>query len=146
MSRQVRILVADRNRHVREFLQRELAAEGFCVETAADGREVLARMELQPLPELLVLDLELPFVEGCEVAARLKQMGVRIPIVVHSLPPRSPLPCSVEEIGPFVEKSGENIQGLTCIIWKSLREAYPGRFPAPRGPQEPWDDAPPGAP
>ena len=35
------ILIADRNRHVREFLRRELMAEDYCVEVAKDGREVL---------------------------------------------------------------------------------------------------------
>lgn len=133
MTEQFRILVADRNRHVREFLQRELGAEGFWVEIAADGREVLARMEVEPLPDLMVLDLELPFVEGCELARRLKEMGIGIPVVVHSFPPQSTLPCRMEEIGPFVEKSGENIQGLREIIWGSLRQAYPGRFQARGG-------------
>lgn len=128
MIHQFRILVADRNRHVREFLSRELAKDSFFVlETAADGLELLTRLQRSPLPDLLVLDLELPLLQVCEMAEKLREMGVEIPIVLHSFPPEVLIPCKLEEIGPFVEKS-ENIQGLKETIWESLKKAYPARF------------------
>lgn len=133
MSERFKILVADRNRHVREFLKRELAYEGFLVDTAGDGKEVLERMAEGCAPDLLVLDLELPFVDGCQVALRLKELGLRIPVVVHSFPTDNKPPCALEEIGLFVEKSGENIQKLRETIWQCLKEAYPARFRPGRG-------------
>ena len=44
MAKTCKILIADRNRHVRDFLRRELGAEGYQVEVARDGREVLGRI------------------------------------------------------------------------------------------------------
>ncbi len=137
MTQRFRILIADRNRHVREFLGRELARDGFLVEAAADGSEVMARLRASPVPDLLVLDLELPLLEACEMARGLREMGLEIPIVLHSFPPEAPLPCRLEEIGPFVEKSGENIQGLKETIWECLREAYPARFQRGKGHGQP---------
>jgi CheY-like chemotaxis protein len=60
-------LIADRNRHVRDFLRRELTAEGYQVEMAADGREVLSRIEGADPPHLLILDLEIPYLDEPEV-------------------------------------------------------------------------------
>jgi FixJ family two-component response regulator len=122
-----RILVADRNRHVREFLKRELASQGFLVETVGDGKELLDGFGAGRIPDLLVLDLELPLLDGCQVASRLKELGIRIPIVIHSFLPEGPLPSGIEEIGRFVEKSGENIQMLLATICSLLGQTYPAR-------------------
>ncbi len=127
MGESFRILVADRNRHVREFLKRELASQGFLVETVGDGKELLDGLGAGRVPDLLVLDLELPFVDGCQVVSRLKELGIRIPIVVHSFLPEGPLPCRIGEIGRFVEKSGENIQMLLATIRSCLEQTYPAR-------------------
>ena len=84
-----KILIADRNRHVREFLQRELEAEGYQVEAARDGREVLARFNGQNPPDLLILDLELPYAVELKVLERLHEQRPSLPVVIHSFPPES---------------------------------------------------------
>ena len=60
MDKGITILIADRNRHVREFLKRELAAVGYRVRLAKNGREVLNWVNHYPPPDLLILDLNLP--------------------------------------------------------------------------------------
>ena len=84
-----KILIADRNRHVREFLQRELEAEGFQVEAARDGREVLARFNGQNPPDLLILDLELPYAAELKILETLQEQRPSLPVVIHSFPPES---------------------------------------------------------
>jgi DNA-binding response OmpR family regulator len=69
---QFTIFIADRNRHVRDFLRRELAAEGYRVELAKDGREALRMLEVNELPDLLILDLEIPYVSGLEILKQLQ--------------------------------------------------------------------------
>lgn len=141
MGEPFRILVADRNRHVRDFIKRELASRGFWVQTVGDGKELLECLHAGSMPHLLVLDLELPLLDGCQVALRLKEFGIRIPVVIHSFPPQSPLPCGIEKIGRFVEKSGENIQMLLAAIQTSLKQAYPDRLKE-KGPDESWQEGP----
>ena len=97
-----KILIADRNRHVREFLQRELLAEGYQVEAARDGREVLEMLNGQNPPNLLILDLELPYVTELKVLELLQERLPSLPVVIHSFPPDSEQ--HLPEAAAFLEK------------------------------------------
>jgi two-component system response regulator ResD len=66
VSGQMRVLVVDDEPIVREVLSRYLARGGFAVETAADGERALKTFEAWD-PDLVVLDLMLPQVDGLEV-------------------------------------------------------------------------------
>ena len=50
------IMIADRNRNVRELLRRELESEGYQVRLAKDGRQVLRSINSDEPPDLLILD------------------------------------------------------------------------------------------
>ncbi len=65
------ILVVDDEQDIRELLRYNLAKEGYQVECVASGEEALMRARSRP-PELIVLDLMLPGVNGLEVCKRLK--------------------------------------------------------------------------
>jgi DNA-binding response OmpR family regulator len=65
------ILIVDDERDNREFLQIVLAREGFLIRTAASGEEALTAVAQQP-PDLILLDLMMPGMNGCEVATKLK--------------------------------------------------------------------------
>ena len=64
MSDDFTVLITDRNRHVRNFLRRELTAEGYQVEVAADGRDLLRKISMADPSDLLILDLEIPYSGG----------------------------------------------------------------------------------
>ena len=66
-----RILVVDDEPMVREVLSRYLESDGFDVATAADGEEALRRFEAD-VPDLVLLDLMLPRVDGYEVFRRMR--------------------------------------------------------------------------
>jgi two-component system response regulator MprA len=78
----VDILVVDDERAVRESLRRALELEGYAVELAADGDEALRRLDLQPSPDAMVLDVLMPGVDGLEVCRRLRTEGNGIPILM----------------------------------------------------------------
>jgi len=59
---------------VRDVLARYLAKEGFAVDTAEDGEAALAAYE-RTAPDLVVLDLMLPRVDGLEVFRRIRERG-----------------------------------------------------------------------
>jgi two-component system response regulator MprA len=70
-----RVLVVDDDALVRRMLARSLAAEGFEVEGAADGGAALAAVE-RSAPDLVVLDVTMPGVDGLAVCRRLRAKGM----------------------------------------------------------------------
>jgi adenylate cyclase len=71
MSKPARILVVDDNETNRDILVTRLEKHGYQTLQAADGEEALASAK-QHLPDLLVLDVEMPKLDGFEVCRRLK--------------------------------------------------------------------------
>jgi two-component system response regulator MprA len=78
----VKILVVDDERAVRESLRRALELEGYEIELAADGREALDRLEAESQPDMVVLDVLMPGVDGLEVCRRLRRGGSRLPVLM----------------------------------------------------------------
>ena len=76
----MRILVVDDDARLAASLQRALAYEGHTVEVAADGPSALVAARDRP-PDLVVLDVMLPGLDGVEVCRRLRQ-GSDVPILM----------------------------------------------------------------
>jgi two-component system response regulator MprA len=76
-----RVLVVDDDPPVRRMLERSLTAEGFEVSAAADGGAALAMAE-RMAPDLIVLDVSMPGVDGLTVCRRLRSKGVSGPILM----------------------------------------------------------------
>jgi two-component system response regulator MprA len=79
----MRILVVDDDAAVRESLGRALRLEGYEVELASDGAEALERLEANgDDPDLVVLDVLMPNVDGLEVCRTLRRAGSRLPVLM----------------------------------------------------------------
>lgn len=80
-----RILVADDDPATRRFIQVSLQLEGFDVVTAADARQALARSSADP-PDLVLLDLCLPELDGAEVCRRIRldPRTCHVPVIIVS--------------------------------------------------------------
>lgn len=68
-----RILLVEDNELNRDMLSRRLVRQGYEVATAVDGAEALDRARADPRPELILMDLSIPVVDGWEVTRRLKR-------------------------------------------------------------------------
>jgi len=79
-----RVLIVEDDPTVAEVVTRYLEREGFTVESVADGRDAVARADAR-LPDLVVLDIMLPGLDGLEVCRRLR---ARAPIPVVMLTAR----------------------------------------------------------
>lgn len=77
---QLRILVIEDEERIRQFLQRGLSFEGYRVDMAADGQEGLELARKNP-PDLVLLDLMLPGIDGLEVCRRLRDSS-DVPILM----------------------------------------------------------------
>ncbi len=77
------VLVVDDEAQVRKIVASYLSREGFRVRTAADGAEAMAELA-KKRPDLVVLDLMLPGVDGLTVLRRLRASGDQVPVIVLS--------------------------------------------------------------
>ena len=75
-----RILVVEDEDRIRQFLQRGLTFEGYRVDTASDGEAALELARENP-PDLVLLDIMLPGMDGVEVCRRLRA-GSEVPILM----------------------------------------------------------------
>jgi len=76
----MRILVVDDDPEIVSFLKRGLAYEGYTIDTAGDGTEALAKAR-QIEPDLVILDIMMPGLDGIEVSKRLRQAS-EVPILM----------------------------------------------------------------
>ena len=80
-DRAPRILLVDDEQPIQTLLSFPLQRDGYEVVVAADGREALARYDELP-PDLVVLDVMLPRMDGLEVCKRLRAKGETVPIIM----------------------------------------------------------------
>jgi two-component system response regulator MprA len=76
-----KILIVEDEEQIASFLRRGLSYEGYEVETAADGTTALAKAR-DARPDLVVLDLMLPGMDGLEVCRRLRTAHSSLPILI----------------------------------------------------------------
>ena len=76
-----RVLVVDDDRAVRESLRRSLEFNGYAVALAADGAEALASIS-GSAPDVVVMDVMMPRLDGLEATRALRKAGNDVPILV----------------------------------------------------------------
>lgn len=79
----LRVLIVDDEPPIRRFLRTSLSAQGYDIVEAEDGVKALDEVRRMS-PDVLVLDLGLPGMDGLEVIRRLRGGGASLPIIVLS--------------------------------------------------------------
>jgi two-component system, OmpR family, response regulator MprA len=75
------VLLVDDDAPIRRMLERTLTAEGYAVAAVADGGAALAQVE-RSLPDVIVLDVAMPGLDGLAVTRRLRAKGLVVPILL----------------------------------------------------------------
>jgi two-component system response regulator MprA len=75
------VLLVDDDAPIRRMLERTLSAEGYAITAVADGGAALAQVE-RSLPDVIVLDVAMPGLDGLAVTRRLRSKGLAVPILL----------------------------------------------------------------
>lgn len=81
MSTQKKILIVDDEQSIRTLLEYNLKQAQYETVSVADGEEAVQKAESEK-PDLILLDLMLPKMDGIDVCKTLKQRGIDIPIIM----------------------------------------------------------------
>ncbi|MDQ2746137.1 MAG: sigma-54 dependent transcriptional regulator [Acidobacteriota bacterium] len=76
-----KILLVDDKEAMRDVLRKFLAAEGYAVETAADGREALAKFVAEPF-DLVLTDIKMPALDGAELLAEILKINAQAIVIL----------------------------------------------------------------
>jgi two-component system copper resistance phosphate regulon response regulator CusR len=79
----MRVLLVEDEVEIQSFLQRSLTEAGYQVEAAGDARTA-ERMSIESTHDVLVVDLGLPDEDGLSLILRLRQLGLRAPVLILS--------------------------------------------------------------
>ena len=77
------ILLVEDDVNQRALFEEELCDEGYRVVTAGDGREAL-KMASQHKPDLVVMDVNMPVMDGLDTLARLLEVDRKVPVIIHT--------------------------------------------------------------
>lgn len=80
MSAEAKLLVVDDEFNILELLATSLRFAGFEVVTAGNGRDALEKANTES-PDLIVLDVMMPGMDGFEVTRRLRELGSTVPVL-----------------------------------------------------------------
>jgi two-component system, OmpR family, response regulator MprA len=78
----MKILVVDDERAVRDSLRRALELQGYEVELAGGGAEALELLAENGKPDVIVLDILMPGMDGLEVCRQLRRSGSAVPVLM----------------------------------------------------------------
>jgi DNA-binding response OmpR family regulator len=120
------ILVVDDDENLRDTIAFKLEQEGFSITQAGDGHTGLEKA-LMLKPDLILVDLRLPGMNGTEVCKRLRSSNLKVPIIVLSAVGEEIDKILLLEIGAddYVVKT-TSVRELVARIRAVLRRSAPG--------------------
>ncbi|HUU69992.1 MAG TPA: response regulator [Planctomycetota bacterium] len=78
-----KILVVEDDKNQQELYRQELMDEGYEVDVASDGKEAITKA-MKDRPDLIVLDISMPGMDGIEAMGKILGTDNRIPIVLNT--------------------------------------------------------------
>lgn len=83
MGKKKTILIVDDDESQRFLCEEALTDEGYRIVVAKDGKEALAKVEQKP-PDLVILDIVMPEMDGMEAMTRILRKHRKIPVILNT--------------------------------------------------------------
>jgi DNA-binding NtrC family response regulator len=123
-----KILIADRNRNVRNLLQRELFDEGYRVTLAGEDRELLRLLHDEGTADLLILDPDIPsHVTVSELIKLVHSYRPKLPIIIYTFLSDEINYLDMPGVVICLEK-GEDVSILRRVVADLINKYYQSRF------------------
>jgi CheY-like chemotaxis protein len=99
-----KVLIVDDNPVIRSEIHQEFNRHGFLCSNAENGRQAIEQV-LEVLPDLIILDLSMPVMNGLDAAPELEKIFPDCPIILYNL-----------FADTLVQSSGVEALGITCVV------------------------------
>ena len=103
----MKILFCDQNKHVRQFIRRELESDGYEVITAGKSSEILEIIKSNEPPHILVVDPDVFLFENKDILSEIKNHAPKIRIIIYTLLADLLSNPILRDAKAFVEKAGD---------------------------------------
>ena len=115
-----KILVVDDSKSYILILSQGLSEAGFIVITAEDGEEGLAAAEKEK-PDLILLDIEMPKMDGMTMAKKLKESKIEAPIIfLTNMGDLKHISDATETAADYIIKSDISVEGIVARVKERL--------------------------
>ncbi len=111
-----RILIADDNQAVRDNLTEVLNRDGWEVCAAVEDGQQAIRKATELKPDLIILDLSMPVMDGLQAARRIGQILPRIPILIYTLYEASLVESEAKDAGVRHVVTKGNVNALLTLV------------------------------
>ncbi len=122
MNMDFTLLIADRNRNVRNLLQREMTSEGYQVLLAENAREVIKMTFHHDPLDLIILDPDLPDSDELKILHDILDRIPALPVIVHTYLSEDKMDSKSMNKVIFVEKRGVSVERLKQVVHETLLE------------------------
>jgi CheY-like chemotaxis protein len=120
MENKKKILIVDDTKSYLLVVSQKLEEEGFSVVTAENGQEGLDAVEKEK-PDLILLDIEMPIMNGIEVSKKLKESGSDTPIVfLTNMGDLKHISEAMETSTDYIVKSDSSVESIVDMVKKRL--------------------------
>ena len=122
--RRCKILVVEDDDDIRDSLKELLEEEGYRVDTAANGQQALVKLQEQELPQLILLDLMMPVMDGWQFQKELRDVPslARLPVIVISASKFSREPLNAAAFIPKPLDAGVLLETIESFLSDGQRE------------------------
>jgi len=122
--RRCKILVVEDDDDIRDSLKELLEEEGYRVDTAANGQQALGKLQEQELPQLILLDLMMPVMDGWQFQKELRDVPslARLPVIVISASKFSREPLNAAAFIPKPLDAGVLLETIESFLSDGQRE------------------------
>ena len=128
MQKEFNLLIVDRNPHIRNFLKREFQSEGYHIQLAKNGKELVDLIYGSTPIDLVIIDPDIPDVSQLNLFKSLEDRVPTLLFVIHSDLFDYLESTSHISKATFVPKRGSSSETLKDVVWNLLKASYPKKF------------------